>query len=77
MEHEPDFAAMCERKQKHATRKEARIEATQKANITGRRHDTYGCPLGNHFHAKAALSPQKKKKLTKRRNRRPSYAVEA
>lgn len=69
MDH-PDFAAMCAQKQAHATRADARIEANQKQAATGRRHDTYGCPLGNHFHSRVALAQAKKKRAGKRRARR-------
>lgn len=73
----PDYETMCARKTRHESRRAARIEATQKAQATGRRHDVFGCPLCHGFHAKVELSPQKKRRLNARRNRRPTYALEA
>ena len=62
-----DYAAMCATKQRHDTRAAARIEATNKTQLTGRRHDVYGCPLCEGFHARADLRPARKQARAKRR----------
>ena len=73
---DPDYLAMCQQKQAHATRADARIEANNKTAHTGRRHDTYGCPLGHPFHVRLALAPAKKKRASQRRSRRYAFVGE-
>lgn len=73
MNEQPDLLAMCQQKQKHDSKKDARVEANRKTRETGRKHITYGCPLCFGVHVRID-SPQRAMRANKDRSRRRGWA---
>lgn len=64
------LATMCGHKQRHASRREARVEVIDKTRSTGRKHETYGCPFCMGIHVRVASPSRGMRQSKARRHRR-------
>jgi hypothetical protein len=69
---QPDFLAMCQQKQQHDSKRDARVEANRKTRETGRKHITYGCPICLKVHVRIE-SPQRAMRANRSRAARRGW----